>query len=121
MALQFTDRAALAKVTKYPGLRLLTTRNGNIEIGGTLSFTAAMPGLAAIQNDYRIQLSVPEAFPKAIPTVWETSGRIPHDFHKLTGGGLCLGSPTRLTQAAPVTHGVRRELRHPVPLWALQL
>jgi hypothetical protein len=84
---------------KYPGLRLLNTRNGGIEMAGTLSFTATMPGLATIQDDYEVQLKVPEAFPKAIPTVLERGGRIPVGFHKLTDGGLCLGSPTRLLLA----------------------
>jgi hypothetical protein len=83
-------------LAKYPGLRLLDTRNGGIEIAGTLSFTATKPRLAAIQDDYQIQLNVPEAFPKAIPTVREMGCRIPDDFHKLSDGGLCLGSPTRV-------------------------
>lgn len=86
-------------LAKYPGLRLVNTRNGDIEIAGTLSFTATMPGLAPVQDEYQVQLSVPEAFPKAIPTVRETGGRIPHDYHKLANGGLCLGSPTRLLLA----------------------
>ena len=86
-------------LSKYTGLRLLNTRNGGIEIAGTLAFTATMPGCRAIQEDYKIQLGVPEGFPKAIPIVQETGGRIPRDFHKLANGGLCLGSPTRLLLA----------------------
>lgn len=97
------DRLARWRVdellVKYPDLRLLNTRNGGVEIAGMLSFNASMPGRTAIQDNYEVQLSVPEAFPRTIPTVWETGGRIPHDFHKLANRGLCLGSPTRLLLA----------------------
>lgn len=86
-------------LAKYSGLRLQSTLHGSVEIAGTLLFVATMAGLETIQDEYEIQLHVPESFPKWIPTVYEIAGRIPQNFHKLDSGALCLGSPTRLRLA----------------------
>jgi hypothetical protein len=61
-----------------------------------LAFVAEAPGKERVGDEYQIELLVPDGFPERIPSVRETGGRIPTSFHKLHGGALCLGSPTRL-------------------------
>jgi hypothetical protein len=81
---------------KYSGLRLTKVTNGTVHIVGVLSFLAAGPGTEPIQDGYHIEITVPESFPAKLPAVRETRGRIPPDFHRLSNGGLCLGSHTRI-------------------------
>ena len=63
---------------------------------GTLAFRATAPGRAPIEEEYQIDLWVPEQYPDRLPEVRETGGRIPPSFHMNHDGTLCLGSPTRL-------------------------
>ena len=65
-------------------------------VAGVLAFSAETPGKERIEDEYEVEIAIPERFPKWIPTVRETRGRIPPSFHKLDDGSLCLGSPTRL-------------------------
>jgi hypothetical protein len=81
---------------KYPGLRLLPTVDEDLRIAGTLEFSAQSFGLEYITDQYEIAMSVASSFPQSVPVVREVGGRVPKDFHKMTGGELCLGSPTRL-------------------------
>ena len=81
---------------KYPGLRLRPTVNEDLRIAGTLEFSAQAPGHEYITDQYEIAMSVASSFPQSAPVVREVGGRVPKDFHKMTGGELCLGSPTRL-------------------------
>jgi hypothetical protein len=55
-----------------------------------------MPGRARISDSYEVELRIPEAFPRRIPGIFETGGRIPLSYHHLQDGSLCLGSETRL-------------------------
>jgi hypothetical protein len=97
---------------KYSGLRLTTHLRGGIIIAGALSFVMESPGKDRITDEYRIELSIPDDFPEVIPSVRETSGRIPGTFHRLDNGTLCLGSPTRLrltlTEAPSIVAFVER-------------
>ncbi len=79
----------------YKGLELHPISDGLVQIDGTLSFSADANGLERIDDSYEIRLSVPITFPHQIPSVKELAGRIPKDFHTMTDGSLCLGSPTR--------------------------
>ena len=81
---------------EYSGLRLTGVANGVVHIAGVLSFLAIGTRTERIQDEYHIAISVPQSFPTNLPTVRETQGRIPPDFHTLTNGGLCLGSHTRI-------------------------
>src|SRR5579863_394607 len=81
---------------EYSGLRLMGVTNGTVRIAGVLSFVASGPSTERIQDEYQIELAVPENFPARVPAVRETAGRIPPEFHKLTDGALCLGSHTRI-------------------------
>lgn len=65
-------------------------------VAGRLDFNAEMAGKARISDSYEIEIRIPEAFPRKIPLVFETRGRIPLHYHHLQDGSLCLGSETRL-------------------------
>ena len=91
---------------KYSGLRLTTHVRGGLIIAGALSFVMEVPGKHRVTDEYRIELSIPDSFPEAIPSVRETSGRIPSTFHQLDNGTLCLGSPTRLRLALTETSSI---------------
>jgi hypothetical protein len=65
-------------------------------LAGSLAFVAEPAGKEQLADEYQIEIWIPENFPDAIPTVWETAGRIPPSFHKLDDGSLCLGSQTNL-------------------------
>ncbi|MCZ7645662.1 MAG: hypothetical protein M5U26_10315 [Planctomycetota bacterium] len=91
-----------------PALRLLPAGNGPIQIAGALEFVVEPPGKDRIEDAYEIRMETPRAFPKDLPSVWETGGRVPKDFHKMYDGSLCLGSPTRqmlLLQREPTLTG----------------
>lgn len=83
-------------IVKYPGLRLRPGTHRSIALGGTLYFCAETPSKECLDDEYDIEIIIPEEFPHALPTVNETAGRIPRSFHKLEDGSLCLGSPVRL-------------------------
>jgi len=81
---------------KYPGLRLRPMAASQVIIAGALRFDAEAPGMERIEDEYEVEISIPGRFPKWLPSVRETGGRILPSFHKLDDGSLCLGSPTRL-------------------------
>lgn len=80
---------------KYPGLRLVPSST-HVQVAGDLAFSARGPATEQIADQYAVALVVPLDYPETIPSVWETGGRIPNSFHKMSDGSLCLGSPTRL-------------------------
>jgi len=80
----------------YPGLRVQPIVNGQIRLSGALAFGAETNGHERIDDTYEVEISVPYGFPRHLPRVRETGGRIPKDFHTNHDGCLCLGSPARL-------------------------
>lgn len=81
---------------RYPGLRLIPSREKDVVIRGTIAFQATHGDREVIADEYEVELVIHERFPESVPSIRELGGRIPDSFHKLAGGGLCLGSPTRL-------------------------
>lgn len=65
---------------------------------GMFAFVALKEGLPKISDSYDISILVPETFPRDLPRVTETAGRIPRDgkHHVNQDGTLCLGTPLRL-------------------------
>jgi hypothetical protein len=96
----------------YPALRLVPTTGNSVVLAGTLPIDAQFPGSTHIVDEFEIELSVPRRFPKQIPSVRETGGRIPRSYHKLSDGALCLGTPTQLlmvlTQSTSILRFVER-------------
>ena len=57
---------------KYPGLRLVPGARGWVKVAGALAFVAEAPRKERIDDEYQIELSVPDGFPERIPSVRET-------------------------------------------------
>lgn len=83
-------------LARYQQLRLVPTKDGVLSLGGTISFEASALGSRTISDSYEITIRVPGKYPFELPIIYETSGRIPKNFHKLEGNALCLGAPIRL-------------------------
>ncbi len=83
-------------LSRHPSLRLRPSADDSVVLAGKLPFIADGPGGQRIKDEYHVRVKVPRRFPASIPSVWETAGRIPSDFHKLTDGSLCLGAPTTI-------------------------
>ena len=95
-------------LARYSGLRLLPSANGVTAIGGTLAFAANGVGLETIEDNYQVRISIPQDFPGSVASVWETGGRIPATFHRLTDASACLGSRLRLRLIASESPSVLR-------------
>lgn len=80
---------------EYRGLtRLRETEIGTM-VSGTLPFEASSEDFETITDIFEIDLIVPENYPKKLPWVFETSGRISDAYeHVYTNGKLCLAVPT---------------------------
>lgn len=76
---------------EYPGLSLSYNSQEIFLIQGMLDFTATYNEVP-IEDVFDIAMLIPKDFPRSIPEVWETGGRIPRDHHTYDHGGLCLGA-----------------------------
>jgi len=76
---------------KYRGLCCEKDRS-HISVSGNLSFLAHYNGIS-IEDEYTVEITVPEGYPQILPTAKEIGGRIPKDFHTYPDKTLCLGSP----------------------------
>jgi hypothetical protein len=83
-------------LAKYPDLRIIPSPADDLKVGGKLSFHVRGPDDVVIADSYRVELRIPASFPAVVPDVFETGGRIPKTYHKLTDGSLCLAAPTEL-------------------------
>jgi hypothetical protein len=85
-------------IDDYPGMRLWPQIGTELGLKGRFAFRAQRPAMPEVTDVYELSLLVPSAFPRDIPQVKETAGRIPADgkHHRNSDGTLCLGSPLRL-------------------------
>ncbi len=76
----------------------LQPTTGDVVMTGLLSFEATALGKPTLQDSFELVITIPSRFPRALPLVTETGGKIPRDgHHHVNGDGtLCLGSPLRL-------------------------
>lgn len=82
-------------LVRQPGLRVVPEAS-DLVLAGTLAFNAQIAGKARVSDRYEVEIRIPERFPRRIPVVFETGGRIRISYHHLMDGSLCLGSETRL-------------------------
>ncbi len=80
-------------VARYPTLMLRWEDQIGI-IEGDLHFKATFNDVE-IEDVYSIKIKIPANYPHSIPQTWETGSRIPDDFHKYSGGSLCLEAPIK--------------------------
>ena len=81
---------------KYSSLRLVPRASGWVKLAGDVAFCAEGPNNQRIDDQYQIEILVPDQFPDSLPVVRETARRIAPSFHTNHDGTLCLGAPTRL-------------------------
>ena len=76
----------------------LTPSASCISIRGNFSFTASGLGMPTISQSYRLQIDIPDNYPRVPPIVYETGKQIPREdiYHVNQNGSLCLGSNLRL-------------------------
>ena len=80
---------------EYGGLTRFREMEDCLVVSGPLPFEASSDGHETIADAFEIDLIVPAAYPKVLPWVLETSGRIRNDYeHVYTNGKLCLAVPT---------------------------
>lgn len=88
------DPAAFAELertlrARYPTLHAFI-EDGRCELRGTL---------APVDGDrYQLRIALPDTYPRSLPSIFETGGRIPQtiDRHVFPSGALCLGVPLAL-------------------------
>lgn len=78
--------------SKYPQLQLVEEFNNRYVVQGLLSFSAAYQGIK-FDDEYLIQIVIPNDYPNTPPSASEVGERIPNDFHKFWDDTLCLGAP----------------------------
>ena len=81
----------------YSGLALSEDTPGHWVIRGMLSFSATYHDVA-ITDAFSVLIMLPQDYPDSPPTVQETGGRIPADFHQYGDRTLCLGAPVEVSR-----------------------
>lgn len=82
----------------HPGMALRPSGGDALNLVGTFRFSATSDKYPIITDAFQLRISVPSAFPRELPQVFETGGRIPKggEYHVNPDGSLCLGSRLRL-------------------------
>ena len=80
---------------RYQGLTRVRETENAVVVSGMLPFEASTDGHETIADAFEIDLIVPVNYPKELPWVLETCGRISDAYeHVYTNGKLCLAVPT---------------------------
>ena len=92
------ERALASEVAElrqeHQGLTRLRETKAACVLSGPLPFEASVDGHETIADIFEIDLIVPRSYPRALPWVLETGGRIRNDYeHVYEGGKLCLAVP----------------------------
>jgi len=82
----------------YPGMFIQPFQGQDLILKGEFAFKANPPNGPVIEDRYNLEISIPQKFPNAIPTVREINGQIPKKdyYHINYDGTICLGSPLRV-------------------------
>ena len=82
----------------HPRMVVRPTSSQGLNIEGRFDFTAGSKKHEQITDCYQLRIHVPILFPREVPTVYETQGRIPRNgtYHVNPDGSLCLGSRLRM-------------------------
>ena len=101
------DRLESLLRAKYPTLHAFIV-DGQCRIRGRF---------AAVRADhYALDIALPDNYPHALPSVWETGGRIPReiDRHVFGDGSLCLGPPLALWMQLEGDYSIERVIDGPL-------
>lgn len=83
----------------YPKMAIRPSSGGDLRLKGHFEFAAHHAEEGDIQDSFALEMIVPNGFPRELPRVTETGGRIPRtgEYHvNGTDNTLCLGSPLSL-------------------------
>ncbi len=80
-------------LARHPGLTVVPSRSADLLIEGEIQCLAIGRDDVVINERYTVTIEVPPDFPRALPRVVETAGRVPRSFHRNPDDSLCLGSP----------------------------
>lgn len=82
----------------YPSMAIRPASRAGLRLKGRFAFSADHSLHGQVTDSFDLQINVPVGFPRELPVVTETGGRIPRhgDFHVNGDGSLCLGSHLRL-------------------------
>ena len=98
-SLRASDNIGLDEfLIENPEMSIVPNRSEKIVIDGLFRFHAAPPNGKEIMDTYQLSIIVPKKFPKELPSVFETGGKIPREpkFHVSEDGSLCLGTQLRI-------------------------
>ena len=88
--LSIIDNQYWELIESYPELRL-EYLGGENRISGKLIFSANFQ-FQRIDDEYIIEVIIPDTYPDSLPTVREKGNKISRDFHKYRDDSLCLGA-----------------------------
>lgn len=92
--LSLIDKQFWELVQRYPTLRL-EYRDGKNIVTGHLIFSANYQ-FQQINDDYLLEMVIPNNYPDSLPSVKDKANRIVGGFHKYIDGTLCLGASLAL-------------------------
>ncbi len=84
---------------KYPRMSIVPFSDKGIYIRGIFNFKAIVEEEEEIEDSYKLEIIIPDKFPRALPVIKEIGNKIPktEDFHiNEDDESFCLGSPYRL-------------------------
>jgi hypothetical protein len=95
---------------EFPRMAVRPSSGTDLVLKGRFAFSAVSDKHGEITDEYLLAIDVPRDFPKSLPRITETAGKIPREegFHINPDDTLCLGSPLRLllnTSTAPTLLG----------------
>ncbi len=80
--------------TVHTGLTKIAEKDNETVVSGPLPFKASADGLSPITECFEIELIIPNKYPKILPRVRETGGKVDGDYdHLYKDGTLCLAVP----------------------------
>lgn len=92
---------------EQPALELVLAYTGEMVVRGTVRFSIDHGG-RAYKDSYEVEITIRSDYPASMPTVKETAGAIPADFHRfIKTGDLCLAAPVELVRVFAQDHTVR--------------
>src|SRR5688500_15754136 len=82
----------------YPQMAIRPSADSYLRVKGFFAFVADHAEYGRINDSFELQIDVPHAFPRDLPRVIETGGKIPRTgaYHVNPDRTLCLGSPLSL-------------------------
>jgi hypothetical protein len=81
---------------RFPDLAIRPSKSSDLAIAGAIQFVAEHQSYGRVEESFDLEIRVPQTFPRTLPTVLETKGRIPSTFHHNGNRELCLGSLLQL-------------------------